>query len=225
MNSYLLRFDAERDKESKIVEWVKCQGDSIGCYELAGDNSHYHFWISSKKSIASIRANFKYNFPEVKGNGSYSIKSADGNVNYICKGASVDDQPIIVVNTMGISDSDIQKAHSQYWKDNEKYVTKKQKAEKTSPESNFQKALNYCKEKQITSSSDGWKIVMVLIDYYRENVKCEPNDFQLKLMAKSIQTHLVYETAKEKNKMHIYENLLKERARQVIGDTWVYPIF
>lgn len=223
--SFLLRIDAERDKESKIVEWVKCQGSCIGCYELVGDNSHYHFWILSKKQIASIRANFKYNFPEVKGNGSYSIKSADGNLNYICKGNKRGEEPIIVVNTMMIPPCDIAKAHQSYWDDLEKFETKKKKNDKKVPESNFQKALQYCKEHGIHSTSDGWSIVTVLIDYYRENVKCEPNDFQLKLMAKSVQTHLVYERSKEENKMHVYQNLLKERARQIIGDTWVHPIF
>lgn len=232
--SYLIRVDGVRDESQKITDWIRTQGSSLGVYECVGDNSHYHFWLKSEKSIATLRANFKRYFPEKVGNKSYSLKAGDGNLNYLCKGERCFDHcadydnyipPDIVINTLGVTESQIKDAQRQYWRDNDKFNSKKEKKveDQKKMTSQFEKALQYCKEKGINCSSDGWQIVKCLINYYRINVKCEPNDFQLKLMAKSIATHLVYEAAEKHDCMHVYESYLETRAKEVIGTTWTYP--
>jgi len=87
----------------------------------------------------------------------------------------------------------------------------------------FANALEYCKGHEVTASSDGWQIASVLIDYYREKTKCEPNDFQLRNMSKSIQTHLVYEHAIQHKTPSVYENYKNQRAKEIIGCQWVHP--
>lgn len=225
MPSYCLRIDVKGDEgvlRSKVVDWIVKQGHAIGCYECPNDNPHYHIWLDSDKQCKSIRQNFKYNFKEHKGNGSYSIVENEGNLNYICKGESVEMAPIIIINTKSISDVDIAKAHEQYWIDKENYesncAVKKKKA--TEVQTPFRKAFDYCKEKGLRTGMDGWEIVKLLINYYRDEVKCEPNDFQLKNMAKSIASHLVYEYSQKNNRPDIYDRYLTVRARQIIGNEW-----
>lgn len=131
---YCLRIDVVDDESSfraRVVDWVTKQGNAIGCYECPNDaNRHYHVWLRSEKTCATIRANFKRYFPECKGNGSYSIKESEGNLQYIAKGDSESQDAVIIVNTMGISEDDIVKAKADRWsKTNElkqKDIRKKQ---------------------------------------------------------------------------------------------------
>lgn len=223
MPTYCLRIDVKGEEDvfrKKVVDWIVKQGNAIGCYEHPNDNHHYHIWLVSDKQCKSIRQNFKYNFKEHKGNGSYSIVEDKGNINYICKGESVDMAPIIIVNTMAISDDDIALAHEQYWLDKENYESNKPKVKNGVVQTPFRKAYDYCKNNGLRTGMDGWEIVKLLINYYREEVKCEPNDFQLKNMAKSIATHLVYEYSVNKNRKDIYDRYLTVRARQIIGSEW-----
>lgn len=230
MQSYCIRIDEiNEDDYERVREWILKQGSAIGCREYHNGNKHMHIWLLSEKKVAAIRANFKIKFPSHKGNGSYSIKLDDGNLNYICKGPEAPDvrsNPIIFVNTLH-SEDDVMRAHESYWNDLDSFQKKKKVLDKKEKNvvSNFQKALDYCKSNDITSQSDGWQICVKLIEYYRVHVKCEPNDFQLRLMAKSIQIHLCYERCKKEDKMHVYDNLLKARAKQIIGNEWIYPSF
>lgn len=233
MIEYCIRIDELKDDDYvRIAEWSKKQGNVIGCREDVSGNKHVHLWLKSDKNIQAIRANFKYAFPSHKGNGSYSIKVDKGNLKYLCKGVDPingnREVQIFVNEGMNISEDDIKQANQQWWaeyceyQNNPKMPNNKKKQKTESQKSNFYKALDYCYEQGITAASDGWAIVKCLINYYRECVKCEPNDFQLRLMAKSVQTHMVYNKCKEIDMMHIYESLLDKRAREIIGDSWTF---
>lgn len=83
----------------------------------------------------------------------------------------------------------------------------------------FQRALDYCKQAGCHSTSSGWDICERLIDYYTDNVKCQPNDFQLKSMTKSIAASL-----KRADTAHpeLYEGYRTKLARSIIGHEWIY---
>lgn len=86
----------------------------------------------------------------------------------------------------------------------------------------FARAHDYVVNRGISDSTSGWEIAEALIDYYRENIKCEPCDFQLKSMTKSIYTHLVYERAQRQGRPEIYELYRQQRAKQIIGNEWIF---
>lgn len=103
-----------------------------------------------------------------------------------------------------------------YKKENNVY--KKEKKEK---ESNFLAAYTFCVDSGITVSSTGWDVIAVLIRYYYQRVKCEPNDFQLKSMAKTILTKIYLDHhASDKAKQDAY---LRYRARVIQGPDWSPP--
>lgn len=128
---YCLRIDVVGDEtefRERVVTWLAKQGRSIGCYECPGDaNPHYHVWLFSKKTCATIRANFKRYFPECKGNGSYSIKEDTGNLQYIAKGDEESKGAVIIVNTMGITEDELAQAHAARWMKTRALEAKKQK--------------------------------------------------------------------------------------------------
>lgn len=150
MTDYSLRIDVKGDESElrkRVVEWSVNNGQAIGCYECpVGDdgnaNPHYHIWLRSKKTINTLRQSFKRIFPTHKGNESYSLTAPTDEkkpeLHYIAKGESVDENPVIIVNTFGFSDDDIAKAHVSHWEVAEQIAeakkAKQAKAEKASKE-------------------------------------------------------------------------------------------
>lgn len=162
--------------------------------------------MSDDREFVNAKVRFSTYFPDhSKGKKSMSkVKKSSYSV-YITKDGKM-------FAFKGYTESEIEALQDQsYHKDKEKTVY-----------SGFAKALAYCKDNLVTASSDGWQIASVLIDYYRINVKCEPNDFQLKNMAKSIHTQLVYEHAVRHNVMHVYDNYKNQRAKEIIGCNWTF---
>ncbi|WP_163094144.1 hypothetical protein, partial [Acinetobacter baylyi] len=96
-----------------------------------------------------------------------------------------------------------------------------QKSEGTSGSTSFTRAVQYCKDHGINIHSSGWEIAETLIEYYRETCRCEPNDFQIKNMAKSIYTQLIFQRSVEMKDPNIYKNFRTKRAKQIIGTEWI----
>lgn len=111
----------------------------------------------------------------------------------------------------GFTDEQIEELSSQSY----------EKDKTVSGSTGFKKAFDYVVGRGYSDSTNGWEIAEALIDYYRESVKCEPNDFQIRNMAKSIYTHMVFDRSQKQGK-HIYESYRRERAKQIIGNEWIF---
>lgn len=229
MNSFLIRITkTEELDENELFEFFR-GFQVIGCCEHPHDNPHFHFWLLSEKKHDTIQRKLK----AIKGVAStkYTVKSADGRLDYLCKGPKAVSKlkakdypgvkvfPEIVVNTMSTL-SDIEEAHEQWWKEASTWENQKannQKIIKGNKEKInwFDFLMRHCEVKGINYLSSGWDIAAAIIDCYREHIKCEPNDFQIKCYAKSIQRQLVFQQRPD-----LYQNYLHNRAKAVIGSEW-----
>lgn len=81
----------------------------------------------------------------------------------------------------------------------------------------FHTLIDHCKSRGIHATSSGWEIAAAIIHAYSEYVKCEPNDFQIKCYAKSIQRELIKEQRPER-----FDAYMIARAKQVIGHEWTH---
>lgn len=97
----------------------------------------------------------------------------------------------------------------------------KKPTKKTTQKSQFSKILDYCKESNLQCTANGWEIAALILKYYTHEVKCEPNDFQIKCMAKSIQRQLCYEYSQESGK-NVFNNYIQQRAKDIIGHEWIH---
>lgn len=170
---------------------------------------HYQgiVWVPDNKAYVAIKSRFSTMFNEwTRGQKSMALVRKEQYEIYICKDKQLK-------WSKGYSQEEITQLESKSYKKDDK---------KQPVLTSFQRAYQYCKSHGLTTSSDGWQIAEMLIDYYRENVKCEANDFQIKNMAKSIYTHCVYDKSKELDNPAVYANYRKARAKQIMGCEWSF---
>lgn len=207
-----LRLDIKNDSTYSLLEkYLRKYDYKYLVYEEVSDKKeklHYQgiFWVPEKEHNA-CKSRWSTMFKDwTRGQKSMAIVKKSSYEIYCTK----DKSPIF---RNKYTDEEISALEDQSYK---------KKPERSENETTFQKAFNYCKEHGIDTYSDGWIIAETLIDYYREKVKCEPNDFQLKNMAKSIYTHCVYEKALAQGNMGIYTSYKQQRAKQIMGSEWIY---
>lgn len=237
MNSLCVRvtISPELDKEALFIFFNKYK--VIGCHEYPHNNPHYHFWCLTDLKHDTFQKSLK-KIPGVAGD-KFSVKSTEGVLKYLCKGPKAVSKlkaadypgekvyPEIVINTMGITEDSIKNSHEEWWAEAKDWKSKKTKNEKINASKKekinwFETLMLHVKSKGCTCHSDGWEIAKWIIDAYRVYVKCEPNDFQIKCYAKSIQRELVYEYSKQCGSMNIYDGYLRERAKVIIGSEWTH---
>jgi len=144
---------------------------------------------------------------------------------YVCKGEAHGVLPVVVSNTMNITEDLILKYHNEWYlySCNSSEEKKQKKSDEERKKDWFYFLVNFCKSKGLHASSSGWEFSDVIFDAYQEKVKVEPNDFQIGCYVKSIQRHLVYEASVELDAPEIWSNYKKMRAREIIGNSWVHP--
>lgn len=114
----------------------------IGCEEYPHSNPHYHFWIQTDYKLDTVQRKLKA-IEGINGN-KFTCKSAEGNLIYICKGPltvsqikkpdypGVKSDPVIVINTMNITQEQILESHESWWANNSNLKNdKKSKKPKT----------------------------------------------------------------------------------------------
>lgn len=211
---FTIRLDVLSDGDSEqLIKYLDKYNKYLVYEEVSDKTQKLHYQgiiiVEDDKEYNAAKVRFTSMFPNHKcGKKSMAKVKKDTYAVYITKDGKK-------FASRGYTDEEIEELQTKSYK-------KKDKREVTS---GFSTAMLYCKDKGVTSSSNGWEIVSVLIDYYRENVKCEPNDFQLRNMAKSIHTHLVYEHAVKNNVMHVYDTYKRHRAKEIIGSSWTFAQF
>lgn len=205
-----IRLDVINDDDADVLKKYLDKYSKYLVYEEIADitkKKHYQgiIRVNDEKEFNACKVRFTTMFPNHKASKKSMSKVRSKNYEiYIAKDGKVFERK-------GYSDEEIQALQEKSYKKGNEPVA-----------SSLAKAMSYCKDRGITDSSNGWSICETLIDYYRENVKCEPNDFQLRNMTKSIYTHLCYERSVRQGNPAIYENYKKERSREIMGSTWIY---
>lgn len=196
---YLIRADkAHNLDEVSFPKWVQANGKGIVVYENpAGENPHYHAWVETRKQLQTLRVSFKKEFPDHKGNGSFSMSNKPGNLAYLVKGGEVVFNDLVTPTELAAA-----KEEQKEYADRVKTAQKREKV-KAAEKSNFQAALEYVRPRfeaalelcarWVPQYDDQQRMAagMCLVEYYRERVKCEPSEFQLKAMAASIVGHIL----------------------------------
>lgn len=119
----------------------------------------------------------------------------------------------------GFSDEELAELRSQYdpnFKQNNKKGQSQAKRD-AQKKNFFIDMMKYMEDNGINYSTSGWEIAETLLDYYELELKCEPNDFQLRCYCKSIQRHFMYSQATPEQ----LKNYRRARAKVIIGHEWV----
>lgn len=206
-----IRVDIIGENATDFMERFLKKYDKYLIYEEVSDQvqkPHYQgiVWVPDNKAYVAIKSRFSTHFSDwTRGQKSMALVRKAQYEIYITKDKQLK-------WSRGYSDDEIKALEDKSYKKDSKLPVL----------TSFQKAYQYCKDHGLTTSSDGWQIAEMLIDYYRDNVKCEANDFQIKNMAKSIYTHCVFEKSKELNNPAVYANYRRQRAKEIMGLEWQY---
>lgn len=205
-----IRVDIIGEKTDELMErFLKKYERYLIYYEISDEVKKPHYqgiiWVPDNKAYVAIKTRFSTHFSDwTRGQKSMRLVRKAQYEIYITKDKQLK-------WSKGYTQEQIEELEKQSYKKEKQPVL-----------TSFQRAYQYCKDHGLTTSSDGWQIAEMLIDYYRDNVKCEANDFQIKNMAKSIYTHCVYERSREQNKPEIYANYRRQRAKEIMGCEWSY---
>lgn len=206
---YTIRLDKIDEKDGiTLMKYLENYDKYLVYFEISRKTKKPHFqgiieFVDSKAQKAA-KTRFTTMFPNhTRGKKSMALVKKDSYEVYITKDGNV-------FASKGYTEDEINALYSQSYQKTDAVEDAK---------TSFQKALDYCKRAGCHSTSNGWEICERLIDYYTDNVKCQPNDFQLKSMTKSIAASL-----KRADTAHpeIYEGYRARLARSVIGPEWVY---
>lgn len=206
-----IRLDVLHDADAEQLRKYLDKYTKYLVYEEIADitkKKHYQgiMHVNDEKEFNACKVRFTTMFPNHKGSKKSMSKVRSKNYEvYITKDGKLFERK-------GYTDEEIQALQEQSYKKNTAKLVS----------NGFMKAFDYVKERGITDSDNGWKICEVLIDYYRESVKCEPNDFQLRNMTKSIYSHLCYDRSIRLGNPAIYENYRASRAREIMGCSWTF---
>lgn len=227
MEKYTFRVDVipEVSEEQLAVRvqdaLVKAESDkyliSLEVAEKTG-KLHYQGIVYSKLNYNTYKKRMENCFPEWKatrgckgmGKRSFAQVKTDNYEVYVTK----DDN---IKYIKGYSDDEVEQLKAKSYKKSDVQVDKEDVKKNW-----FITLVDHCIKNGVTARSAGWEIAEAIIDAYDEYVKCEPNDFQLRCYAKSIQRHLVSAYARSSEKEEIWKNYKRARAKEIIGTTWVH---
>lgn len=109
----------------------------------------------------------------------------------------------------GYRDDELDALEAKSYKKSEK----SRKVEKSS----LQRLVDYIEEHQVDHLSPH-AVGAAVIDYYVKQVKCEPNDFQLKCMIKSVIGNMMF-----RHQPKDYEKWRDARVKSIIGHEFIFP--
>lgn len=213
-----IRVDDINDATNDLVlKYVDKYDKYLVYYEIADITKKGHYqgivWVNDEKEYSAMKVRFSSTFPEHKASSKSMAKvKTDNYETYITKDGDLR-------FNKGYSMDEIEKLASKSYKKGEIKKTKKK------VESNFEAAYKYCLDNGATihSTGNGWEVCDLLQDYYRERIKCEPSDYQLQCMTKSICKQIIYEYSVQHDP-EIYKRYKRDRSKQIIGCSWTTPV-
>lgn len=229
MNCYSIRIHDANERLYDKYRSIHDQGDIFIVKELTSTNQTIHYqsyWKTDTKKDAITK---RFQRLQIKGGGSneqYAVTKVEDTpedhqrvIQYLCKGASKDELPVVLYTNF-LSDEQIKEYHTKYWLENETYRDNvKSKKDKIKELTVFQQALAYVQIYIGPATPCPIKVCELLIDFYTKKCKCEPNDFQLKTMTKSIISQILLKDHPQK-----YEVWKHKRAKDIIGSEFKYDI-
>lgn len=214
MLTFTVRLDdiAGCDTQQLIEEFLQkhneCFQRYVVCHEIAQvtKKPHYQGWIEVDAARSSWQKWIQM-FPHKGTQKSFELMKKEEYRAYVVKDGDIRYQK-------GVTEAEIKE-----WR--EKSFTKEEceKKIKDKRPSNYEAITEYVTRMMEESSErpDGWKIAKWIILWYQKHSKCEPNDYQIRNMSKSIWTKI-----KSKGDSHAYQKFLDDRAMQIIGPEWIH---
>lgn len=222
MKQFTIRItDIDETARDKFIDYHKGL-ISFGVEEVGEKTGKVHFqslFESDSKLDSHQKRARRY---ELRGNGDFSIKELhnyEGWLNYLCKGESLGKLPKVLINTLNLSDEEIERRHRAEWA----HKASKKEAELSVSSSKEKKAQKkervyeilwkqvYDNRCSIETPRD---IAVMIFRYYLDNDKCEPSEYYIKQMSMSLYTKLFAKCDPENLK-----NFLSQRAYNLIP-TW-----
>lgn len=216
--TFTLRLDDVVGCDTKLLleEFLKEHDEAFGRYVIAHEVSkdvkkrHYQGWIEATCARSSWQNWIKV-FPHARHEKSFAVMKKETYRGYVLKDGDVR-------YTKGVMEDQLEEWKAS-WKPDTSPTQDPTRDSHKAP-TGFQKIFNYVKEYSEVNPTvpmNGWNMAKLIMKYYNENTKCEPNDFQIRNMCKSIQ----YEFKKREGGA-AFEQYCEERAKQIIGHEWIY---
>lgn len=209
------RIDVLNDCPSQdvMVKYLDHYSKYLGYKEIADITKKPHYqgivWVDDEKAATAAKTRWCTTFTTHAGSAKSMVKVKKETYEvYVTKSKSES-------FFKGYTPEDIQLLESKSYK----------KSDRKKPESNFQAAYDFCIAKGITihSCKHGWDICDKLQLYYLENNKCEPTDFQLSNMTKSIAKKIIYDYSIKTDRKDIFERYVQSRSKTILGTSWTGP--
>lgn len=222
---FMLRItDRQRNRETQYKEILMKKIETFACAEepdTETNNYHYHSIHQSKKTTLHERT-VKLGWTGNENKAfSHLIEDTDEHWNrslaYICKGSQRGAYPIIVVNTLELTEQQVWKYHYDWW---DNWSKKKYSEVKKEKKIRNQLQDMYDAIPKQSFYEGPWKIAEEIIQYYQDNNKLEPNDFQLKCYLKS----LIRKFAETQGEV-IWNRFKSQRAKEIVGSEFRYDFF
>lgn len=200
------------DTKALLEEFLKEHDEVFPRYVISHEVSkevkkpHYQGWIEATCARSSWQNWIKV-FPHGRHDKSFAVMRKETYRSYVVKDGDVR-------YTKGITEDQL-----KVWRD-ASYTDKDLTQDSHKTRTGFTAIVDYVDEYiQVhpTETVSGWKLAELIMKWYNENKKCEPNDFQIRNMCKSIQYEL-----KRRGDPRNFERYVQERAKQIIGHEWIY---
>lgn len=219
-HAYTLRLDVIDEVEESVIQQriesaLSKYSKYLVYHEYAAETKKPHFQgiVWSDQGHDTYKKYMEGLFPEwrgtrgCKGAGkrSFAAVKTDNYEIYITKDG---DQRLI----KGYTVDEVSELQSKSYQKAEK-----PKAVRKKDLTSFQKALEYVKSRGEHHLMEPQRIARVLIDYYTTQVRCEPSDYMIKNMVKSVMSQLLYNNEPER-----YERWADARAKQIIGCEFIF---
>lgn len=158
MNSKVLVMDRLRNPEKDPQRLVAYQGIQAGfpAFSVAeeGENGCLHYQGLVEIDITPPCYAQKFKRKGYKGNQVYSTKQVptddkDRTLQYLCKGAKKGTLPVVVNNTMCLTDQQIERFHYAYWTENQEIAKSKNSKKDKTPtqrETFYKEFVEFCQK-------------------------------------------------------------------------------
>lgn len=211
--TFTIRLDEIEETEQQLRDFLSAHDKFFTRYVIAKEvaeqtkKRHYQGWIEVT-CARSTWQNWIKVFPHKKHQKSFAEMRSETYRSYAVKDGDIKFDK-------GVTDDEIAAWKAASYRKGDESTSGREKRKGV-----FEQIREYIieyKQKHATTEFDGWSIAKLIIKWYLDHNKCEPNDFQIRSMSKSIWCYI-----KSQGDSGLFDKYLEDRARQIIGSEWIH---
>lgn len=225
---FMLRVtDRDRDRRSDYINYLLKKIDTYACAEdphpednddTQKSNYHYHSLHMRQKSTLKDRLVVKQWTGQPNHAFTHLIADTEEHwrrcLCYISKGPQRGTFPTIIVNSFNFTEEQIWEMHYE-WYDKWKGITLKVAKQEETKRAQFLQMYDAIGKEPFLRGPRA--VCAEVIQYYQDNYKLEPNDFQLKCYIKTLIRHFVHENYPQQ-----WDRYKRLRADEIVGSDFRY---